>query len=303
MRPATTHTTNSLTAYLAYRFHFNGKETDVEVYGEGNLYDYGERIYNPRIGRWFSTDRLQTYYPEFSPYNYSLNNPVTLNDPNGEWVKRTVKRYDKNGELIPVWKFWVEAKTIEISLVVHNVKIYNGSSTYATPDAMRKAADDLKKQIETNLTHEQLNRRGQIIKTIVKIEGQIEIIKNLDKVKSKGPEKDNLIYIIDRNVIEGANGLAPRGSDLMFLTPEAAGLVADKTEYNSTKNTATHEFGHVLGLKHNDNISSVMYKESSIYRGSKLLPRESKKLATSMLDMDYKESLEKYDSKQKEIKQ
>jgi hypothetical protein len=46
-----------------------------------------------------------------------------------------------------------------------------------------------------------------------------------------------------------------------------------------------------------------MYKESSVYRGSKLLPRESKKLATSLIDMDYKESLEKYDRKQKEIKQ
>jgi hypothetical protein len=33
-----------------YRYGFNGKENDGEVSGEGNQYDYGFRIYNPRLG-------------------------------------------------------------------------------------------------------------------------------------------------------------------------------------------------------------------------------------------------------------
>src|SRR5690606_31099394 len=32
-----------------YRYGFNGKEMDNEVLGNGNQYDYGFRIYNPRI--------------------------------------------------------------------------------------------------------------------------------------------------------------------------------------------------------------------------------------------------------------
>jgi RHS repeat-associated protein len=39
-----------------YRFGFNGKESDDEVSGQGNQYDYGFRVYNPRIGRFLSVD-------------------------------------------------------------------------------------------------------------------------------------------------------------------------------------------------------------------------------------------------------
>jgi len=41
-----------------YRYGFNGKEKDSEVSGEGNSYDYGFRIYNPRLGKFLSVDPL-----------------------------------------------------------------------------------------------------------------------------------------------------------------------------------------------------------------------------------------------------
>ena len=34
-----------------YRYGFNGMEKSDEVYGEGNAYDFGARIHDPRIGR------------------------------------------------------------------------------------------------------------------------------------------------------------------------------------------------------------------------------------------------------------
>jgi RHS repeat-associated protein len=40
----------------AYRYGFNGKEKNNEISGEGNSYDFGARIYDPRLGRWLSTD-------------------------------------------------------------------------------------------------------------------------------------------------------------------------------------------------------------------------------------------------------
>lgn len=46
-----------------YRYGFNGKENDNEVKGSGNQYDYGFRIYDPRIGRFLSTDPLFKTYP------------------------------------------------------------------------------------------------------------------------------------------------------------------------------------------------------------------------------------------------
>ena len=41
-----------------YRYGFNGKESDNELKGKGNSYDFGARMYDPRTGRWFARDDL-----------------------------------------------------------------------------------------------------------------------------------------------------------------------------------------------------------------------------------------------------
>ncbi|MDA3613492.1 RHS repeat domain-containing protein, partial [Polluticaenibacter yanchengensis] len=69
-----------------YRYGFNGKENDNEISGEGNKLDFGARIYDSRLGRWLSVDPLQKKYPGFSTYNYALNSPVFLLDPDGNEV-------------------------------------------------------------------------------------------------------------------------------------------------------------------------------------------------------------------------
>ncbi len=68
-----------------YRYGFNGKENDNEVKGEGNSYDYGARIYDPRIGRFLSTDPEEEKFPHMTPYQISSNSPIWRIDPDGEW--------------------------------------------------------------------------------------------------------------------------------------------------------------------------------------------------------------------------
>ncbi|WP_435578739.1 RHS repeat domain-containing protein [Gilvibacter sp.] len=68
-----------------YRYGFNGMEQDDELKGVGNSYDYGARMYDPRIGRWFSMDRYDEYFPQVSPYSYSLNSPLMFTDKNGDF--------------------------------------------------------------------------------------------------------------------------------------------------------------------------------------------------------------------------
>jgi len=46
-------------------------------------YYYGARYYAPPVSQWLSPDPLAEKYPAFSPYNYTLNNPVRLVDPDG----------------------------------------------------------------------------------------------------------------------------------------------------------------------------------------------------------------------------
>ena len=68
-----------------YRYGFNGKENDKDIC-EGDL-DFGARIYDSRLGRWLATDPLENKYPNYSPYSYSLNNPILFVDENGKWVR------------------------------------------------------------------------------------------------------------------------------------------------------------------------------------------------------------------------
>ncbi|MEY4926279.1 MAG: hypothetical protein RI894_715, partial [Bacteroidota bacterium] len=62
---------------------FNGKEKSDEMYGEGNAYDFGNRINDPRIGRWLSLDPLAAKYSSMSPYCSMGNNPIMFVDPDG----------------------------------------------------------------------------------------------------------------------------------------------------------------------------------------------------------------------------
>ena len=63
------------------KYKYNGKELISDL-GLG-LYDFGARYYDPAIGRWSSVDPLADSFYPYSPYNYALNNPMNMIDPNG----------------------------------------------------------------------------------------------------------------------------------------------------------------------------------------------------------------------------
>ncbi|MBK9327711.1 MAG: RHS repeat-associated core domain-containing protein [Sphingobacteriales bacterium] len=81
--PGKNVTLASYSSLNRYRFGFNGKEMDNEVSGNGNQYDYGFRIYNPRIAKFLSVDPLAHKMPSHSPYSFCFNNPVLFVDPDG----------------------------------------------------------------------------------------------------------------------------------------------------------------------------------------------------------------------------
>ena len=62
-----------------YRFDFNGMETD----GEWGIQDYGERMYNGRVGRFLSVDPLAAEYAHLTPYQFASNMPLTFIDLDG----------------------------------------------------------------------------------------------------------------------------------------------------------------------------------------------------------------------------
>jgi RHS repeat-associated protein len=61
-------------------YRFNGKEKDYE----SGFHYYGARYYwSEVLTGWLSVDPMADKYPNISPYNYCMWNPVTVIDPNG----------------------------------------------------------------------------------------------------------------------------------------------------------------------------------------------------------------------------
>jgi len=67
------------------KFGFNGKENDNEIAGNNNSLDFGARIYNSRIGKFFSIDPLFAKSPEESSYIFAGNNPIYNLDIGGKF--------------------------------------------------------------------------------------------------------------------------------------------------------------------------------------------------------------------------
>jgi len=66
-----------------YRYGFNGMEKDDEIKGSGNSYDFGARMYDARLGRWFAMDPRGGLMPSWSPFNYTFGNPINHIDIGG----------------------------------------------------------------------------------------------------------------------------------------------------------------------------------------------------------------------------
>jgi len=79
-------------AATGYRYGFNGKEKDTESPVQ---YDYGFRIYDPRLVRFKSVDPLSKNHPSWSPYPFAMNRPIDGIDLDGlEYLKANESKID-----------------------------------------------------------------------------------------------------------------------------------------------------------------------------------------------------------------
>ena len=82
-----------------YRYGFNGKEYDNEIYNTSNFQDYGMRLYDTRIARFWGVDPLKSDYPMLTPFQFASNSPIWAIDLDGLEAYIVNGKFDRWGPI------------------------------------------------------------------------------------------------------------------------------------------------------------------------------------------------------------
>ena len=172
-------------------------EADDELKGEGNSYDFGARMYDSRLGRWFAVDPDASKYPSWSPYAFSLNDPIRFNDPDGKNPGDVIAKSLKELKEREGYEIYIDRVTAETMIIKTEV-------VYDYNDISKEG-----NRVEYNLR-----------KTSFKIDGKgnlkdVVITNNLIKAEVK--ETTNFIGIFSYELIENQKG---KTNFVEGLTPE-----------------------------------------------------------------------------------
>jgi RHS repeat-associated protein len=111
-----------------YRYSFNGKETDDET----GVQDYGMRLSDARLGRFWSVDPLTRKYSMLTPYQFASNSPISGIDLDGlEYYYAADGKYLGQGS---------DSKSTEVRLARSGDKTSSGFETFIGIDKNGKDA-------------------------------------------------------------------------------------------------------------------------------------------------------------------
>ena len=116
----------------AKMFKFGGKEYQDETIGGKNLdwYDFHARNYDAALGRWMNIDPLAEKFYQWSPYNYTYNNPLNFTDPTGmgpEDITIRARSEASNGDYVAIAVIKTDiVATIDLDLDVSRAPLIDG---------------------------------------------------------------------------------------------------------------------------------------------------------------------------------
>ena len=258
---ATTRTVNQSTNYYPFglaitttgtsknKYLYNGKELQPS----NGYYDYGARMYDASVGRWFVVDPLAEKFIGLNAYVYCANNPILLADPNGkDWSISASQNKEGN------WTINIHFKA----------QILNSSGKEVDTKSLAEAT---KSQFENAFNNIFKNDDGTTI--TVNASANISVIN-----KKEDLAKDaTLIDIRNKNDENFKNkdgnitaGVAINGKEILLNQRQVNSfIIGDNTR------TIPHEIGHTGGLRHpigdNENVvTSKFYNSNFMNWGSTL---------------------------------
>jgi len=215
-------------------------------------------MYDPAVGRFMGVDPLAEKYNSWSPYTYTLNNPVRYIDPDGREVKSTiVKGAGESGR--------------DLQLITVTGKLINFSNNNVN---MQRALSDIKSLVETSYQGKNIN--GKDIKVIF----DFSIAESMQDVL----ESDHLIVLA-----EGKNSDVPGTSNSFggkVSTVDADYFTGPYDVYfgEEGERTSAHELGHLLFLKHrNYDKSNLMSQGRAEIRGNNINANQLKAILQNLI--------------------